>query len=55
MGVIRFKRLMYGETLAQWEEMKILVDEVQLNNQQDRIRWGIGSSVDFKVKDLYKN
>jgi hypothetical protein len=30
-GVIKFRRLMYGETLAQWEEKKRLVDGVQLN------------------------
>jgi hypothetical protein len=49
-GVTRFRRLMYGETRAQWEELKRLVDEVQLNDQEDAVRWTIGSSGGYKVK-----
>jgi hypothetical protein len=35
------------------EELKILVYEVQLIDQEDVVRWTIGSSGDFKNKDLY--
>jgi hypothetical protein len=27
---------MYGETLSKWEEVKILVDGIQLNDKEDR-------------------
>jgi hypothetical protein len=40
-GVIWFTSLLYGETPAQWEEMKRLVDEIQLNEQEDRVSWGM--------------
>jgi hypothetical protein len=53
-GVIRFRRLLYGETLAQWEEIKYLVDEIQLDNQnKDAMRSTLGNSGAFKVRDLY--
>jgi hypothetical protein len=38
-GVIRFRRMLYGETLAQWEEMKSLVDDVQLDNHSEMDTW----------------
>jgi hypothetical protein len=49
--VIRFRRLLYGETLAQWEELKRMVDSIQLDDQKkDIVRWTIGQ---LRVKDLY--
>ena len=33
--------------------MKEMVDQVQLNDNSDRVRWRIGSSGKFSVKDLY--
>ena len=30
-----------------------MVDKVQLNNDNDRVRWRIGRSGKFSVKDLY--
>jgi hypothetical protein len=44
---------MYGETLQQWEELKRLVDEVPLSEETDKVKWKIGSSGKFRVKDLY--
>jgi hypothetical protein len=41
-GEKRFRRTLYGETLQQWEEMKMLVDGVQLRDEADRVRWKIG-------------
>jgi hypothetical protein len=42
-GVIRFRRLLYDETFAQWEEMKRIVDDIQLDDQKnDVVRWTIG-------------
>jgi hypothetical protein len=29
-GVVRFRRTLYGDTLQQWEEMKMVLDGVQL-------------------------
>jgi hypothetical protein len=52
-GSIRFRRTLYGETLQQWEELKRLVDEVSLFEETDRVKWKIGSSGKFRVKDVY--
>jgi hypothetical protein len=35
---IRFRRTLYGETLQQWEELKRMVDGVQLSDEADRVR-----------------
>jgi hypothetical protein len=41
------------ENLAHWNEKRSLMDAVQLNDAPDRVKWKIGSSGKFKVKDLY--
>jgi hypothetical protein len=51
--MIQFKRALVGETLQQWGELKELVNNVQLLDGKDRARWKIGSSGQFRVKDLY--
>jgi hypothetical protein len=33
-GLVRFRRMLYGKTLAQWEELKRLVDGIHLNDQE---------------------
>jgi hypothetical protein len=33
-GLVRFRRMLYGKTLAQWEELKRLVDGIYLNDQE---------------------
>jgi hypothetical protein len=52
-GGFQFKRLLYGETLQQWQEVKRLVDDFQLVEESDCVKWKIGSSGKFRVKDLY--
>jgi hypothetical protein len=52
-GSIRFRRTLYGETHQQWEELRRLVDDFQLSEDPDRVKWKIGSSGKFRVKDLY--
>jgi hypothetical protein len=52
-GAFQFRRMLYGETLQQWNEVKRLVDEFQLVEEPDRVKWKIGSSGTFRVKDLY--
>jgi hypothetical protein len=52
-GVFQFRRLLYGETLQQWQEVKRLVDDFQLVEEPDSVKWKIGSSRKFRVKDLY--
>jgi hypothetical protein len=52
-GAFQFRRMLYGETLQQWNEVKRLVDEFQLVEESDRVKWKIGSSGTFRVKDLY--
>ena len=51
--LFRFRRTLLGDSLAQWENLKSIVDGIQLNDQHDRVRWTIGSSGKFKVKNLY--
>jgi hypothetical protein len=51
--VFQFRRLLYGETLQQWQEVKRLVDDFQLEDEADGVRWKVGSSGKFRVKDLY--
>jgi hypothetical protein len=51
--MIQFRRTLFGETLQQWEEMKEMVDNVQLTDGKDRVTWKIGTSKQFRVKDLY--
>jgi hypothetical protein len=52
--VIRFRRLLYGETFTKWEEMKRMVGDIHLDDQKnDVVRCTIGQSSTFKVKDMY--
>jgi hypothetical protein len=51
--VFQFRRMLYGETLQQWYEVKRLVDEFQLGDEPDRVKWKIGCRGTFRVKDLY--
>jgi hypothetical protein len=52
-GFFQFRRLLYGETLQQWQEVKRLVDDFQLVEEPDSVKWKIGCSEKFRVKDLY--
>jgi hypothetical protein len=45
--------LLYGETLQQRQEVKRLVDDFQLVDEADGVKWKVGSSGKFRVKDLY--
>jgi hypothetical protein len=51
--MIQFRRTLFGETLQQWEELKNMVDRVQLTDEKDTVKWKIGTSGKFRVKDLY--
>jgi hypothetical protein len=51
--MIQFRRTLIGDTLQQWEEMKNLVDNIQLSNEKDKVKSKIGTSRNFRVKDLY--
>jgi hypothetical protein len=51
--MIQFRRTLFGETLQQWEDLKNMVDGVQLSDGKDTVKWKIGSSEKFRVKDLY--
>jgi hypothetical protein len=51
--MIQFRRTLFGETLQQWEELKNTVDRVQLDDGKDTVKWKIGTSGQFRVKDLY--
>lgn len=52
-GVIRFRRTLWGETQAQFENLKNLVDQFQLNGDIYRVRCRLGGSDKFQVKSLY--
>jgi hypothetical protein len=51
--MIQFRRTLLGETLQQWEELNNMVDRVQLADGKDTVKWKIGTSGQFRVKDLY--
>jgi hypothetical protein len=51
--LIGFRRTLYGENLDKWKKLKMMVDEVQQTLDEDKVRWKIGSSGQFRVKDLY--
>jgi hypothetical protein len=52
--VIRFRRLFYGETLTQWDESKRMADNIQQDDhKKDIVKWTIGQSGIFRVKELY--
>jgi hypothetical protein len=42
--MIQFRRTLFGETLQQWEDLKEMVDRVQLTKGRDRVKWKIGTS-----------
>jgi hypothetical protein len=50
---IQFKRTLFGKTLQQWEELKEMVYRVQLTEGRDKVKCKIGTSGQFRVKDLY--
>jgi hypothetical protein len=49
----QFRRTLFGETLQPWETLKEMEDRVQLTNGKDKVKWKIGASGQFRVKDLY--
>jgi hypothetical protein len=51
-NMIQFRGTLFGETLQQWEDLKEMVDRVQLTKGRDRVKWKIGTSGQFRVKDL---
>jgi hypothetical protein len=51
--MIQFRRTLLGEVLQQWETLKEMVDRVQLTEEKDKMKWKIGASSQFRVKDLY--
>jgi hypothetical protein len=52
-SMIQFTRTLLGDTLQQWHALKNMVDEIQLSEGKNRVKWKIGSSGQFRVKDLY--
>jgi hypothetical protein len=44
---------MYGETSQKWNSLKEMVDSIQMSDEVDRVKWKIGTTRKFRVKDLY--
>jgi hypothetical protein len=51
--MIQLRRTLFGEVLQQWETLKEMVDRVQLTEVKEKVKWKIGASGQFRVKDLY--
>jgi hypothetical protein len=51
--MIQFRRTLIGETLQQWDTLKEMVDGIQLTEEKERVKWKIGISGQFRVKDFY--
>ena len=48
-----FKRTLHGEHLVQREELKKLIDEVELVDEKDKVLWLLNNKNKFVVKELY--
>jgi hypothetical protein len=46
--MIRFRRTLLGDTLQQWDTLKNMVDEIQLNEGKDRVKWKIRTSINLE-------
>jgi hypothetical protein len=53
LGYEFWEEPIYGETLQRWDDLRRIVDGVKLSDDTDRVRWKIGTSGAFRVKDLY--
>jgi hypothetical protein len=51
--MIQFRRTLLGDALQPWDPLKDMVDGIQLTKGKDRVKWKIGTSGQFRVKDLY--
>jgi hypothetical protein len=51
--MIQFRRTLLGDALQQWDTLKNMVDGIQVTEGKDRVKWKIGTSCQFRVKDLY--
>lgn len=50
---IVFRRVLHDETDVQWDEVLKLVAEVEIREDQDRVRWHLNNKNKFVVKELY--
>lgn len=53
MSLIRFRRVLWGETADMWYELKNICSRVVLNDQNDRCSWLLTKSRKFSVRSLY--
>lgn len=52
-GCIRFRRLLWGETLSMWVQLQQRCSIVQLTNHQDKLLWNLGSKMVFTLHSFY--
>ena len=50
---IKFRRTLWGETAAMWQELQTLCMGVSLVEGEDRCRWVLTKSGNFSVKSTY--
>lgn len=51
---ISFKRCLGNEEAIQWESLKSMLAEVELNNNHDRLVWFLEKSEMFTIKSLHR-
>lgn len=50
---IEFRRTLHDETAMHWGELEEKVNEVELREDQDRMKWSLNSKNTLVVRDLY--
>lgn len=53
MSLIRFRRILWGDTADMWFELKDICGKVVLNDQEDKCTWLLTKSGRFSVRSLY--
>lgn len=53
LDMIVFRRILYGEALEQWENLRYLVPEHEFSECQDKVTWSLNGRNKFVVRELY--
>lgn len=52
-GSIRFRGLLWGETLQSWQELQSKCADIQFGEEQDKVVWMLDAKGNFTVKSFY--
>jgi hypothetical protein len=51
---LEFRRMMGLEELDEWEDLMKALEEVNLNQEEDKISWGLSANKIFSTSSLYR-